>query len=261
MVSPALFSLLLVLGVVVSFTSARTVTWTGRANNSDQNWHNPANWDIEALPTYQDDVVISLKERYDIYLYDTAPTAYARSIVLNTAEIIASGQLIVDGPVTGDTNSQIEALTECSFGDIKVDTVIISGAVNVNVSSVHCNNLFVLGGTLNFGLSSSSAKALALSYGKLEGMGTSLKVNSVVLPAPQFFSSSKIPKSLMPVRNKLVEVMKKTEERGNVNAKHPDTLYTIVSGVQVSTDSFYMSKLDGEQDLIFQNGGTIVSGM
>jgi len=259
-----LFSLLLILGVVLSFTAGRVITWTGRANNSDQNWHNVANWDTETIPTIEDDVVISLKERYDIYLYDTAPTAYARSLVLNTAEIIATGQLVVNGPVTGNMDSQLEALSDCSFGDVNVDTFLIQGGITVNVSKVETKSLFVLSGTLHInGQSSSTTKALALSFGQIEGMGATLKADSIVLPAPQFYTSTTLPKSLLPVREKLVEVLKKSEGRKKVNVegKHPDTLYTIVSGVQVTGNSFYMSKLAGEQDLLFINGGTITSGV
>jgi len=255
------YSLLLVIVLgVASFSTGRVVHWTGLANNSDQNWHDPANWDIEAVPTSTDDVIISLKERYDIYLYDTAPIAYAHSLVLDTAEIIASGPLIVFGPVVGNNNSQVEVLAYCAFGDVKVDTFIVGDGGSANVTSLNTNNVFLLSSVLNIGTSHSTTQNLAIVNGGLFGTGATFQTTSLVFPSPQFLHSTKTPASLIPMKKQLYELSEKYDNLFQRKITEPKNIDSIVSGVEISTSTFFMSKVVGEQDLVFQNGGTIVSG-
>jgi len=253
------FSLLLVIVLgVASFTTGRVVHWTGLANDSDENWHNPANWDIGDVPTSTDDVIISLKTRNDINLYDTAPTAYARSITLDTADIIASGTLIVYGPVVGNNASQLEMLADCAFGDVKVDTLIVGDGGTVNVTSVHANNVFLLSSILNIGSSKSTSQNLAINNGGLFGNGATFTTTSLVFPNPQFYHSKKIPASLVPLQKQLYELSEKYDNMSG--RKSPESVDTIIASVEISAKTFYMSKLVGEQDLVFQDGATITSG-
>jgi len=245
-------AVLLFVASVVVVVEARDVKWTGKGDG--YTWDDPQNWDTKSNPTINDDVTVIFDETDELYLINIS--AAVKTLHLVQVQLYIYVQLNVTGTVTGDSESQLEVLgpVPSKFGDVSIGSVLVGGN-NVNraiVSSLVADHVYVFNASsLNISGSASYTQTLILSGGTISGTGSaSIKSYSfsVLSGGPNAKASRKLPK-------KVVDTLTRKFKSTSSSSTGAPIFPAVVSGVDITSSSFYVTKADNE--VLFINGGSL----